>query len=587
MSALQQYREQLAAAGLELDGGGYRCPIDHPETRKLSIRAIAGGLMIECEAGCLPHEISAALEAKLAPPAPDPEPAKDGPGDLVFPEEWAALGDVDLDEEQTAQLIKLLARGKSTPATVAIELADKAGVVLFHDEAGSCYGTFEIDGRTETHPISSVPFKNWIRRLYYQDRETALTSTSVTDALGTLNARATFDVADPVEVHLRVARDLNRIVIDLGDPQWRAVSVTRKRWEVLDHHPVRFRRSSSMAPLPEPKRGGKIEALHGYLNLADDNQYRLVVAWLVAALRPGAPFPVLSLTGTAGSAKSSSAKMLRSLVDPSRSPLRGASRDPVDLMVYAVSSWVCAYDNMSEIPQSMSDALCRLSTGGGIGKRMLYSDGEEFILDAMRPVLITSIASAVTRGDLVSRAIMLDLPRIPEQRRRKEEELMLDFEGARPALFGALLDTLAGVLDVIDDLDLEHLPRMADFATVGVAVERVLGWEAGSFMTSYLENIRAGDALAVEHSPVGAAILKVAQGGGFTGKVQELLDKISVDNPDQTVRAREWPKSSQKLAAELKRITPNLLELGVIVEHAETVIHGYRGITIRASEASE
>jgi putative DNA primase/helicase len=586
VSARAQYEEQLQLAGCEHPDGGYRCPSSrHRKPIRLSIHETPVGVMLKCAGNCEADEITGALQAKLDEFAFVEEvdgDDQDAPSDFTFPEEWSALEDLDLDDEQTKQLLKFFASGKSSPATVAVELAEKAHVVLFHDEGGNCYGTFELDGHAETHPITSRSFRGWLGRLYYADRKTALPAAAVADAIALLSAKATYDVADPVEVHLRVARDLNRIVVDLGDPQWRAVSVTRKGWEILDRHPVRFRRSSSMAALPEPRRGGKLEAIGGYLNLADDDQYRLVVAWLVAALRPGAPFPVLSLTGTAGSAKSSAAKMLRSLVDPNRSPLRAPRRDDVDLMVYAVSSWVCAYDNMSEIPQSMSDALCRLSTGGGLGKRMLYSDGDEFILEAMRPVILTSIASAVTRGDLVSRAIMLDLRRIPEHRRRKEEELMADFEGARPALFGALLDTLVGVLDVIDDLDLEHLPRMADFATVGVAVERVLGWEAGSFMASYSANIRGGDALTVEHSPVGAAIQKVAEAGGFTGRMQELLDKITVDNPDQMVRAGEWPKTTQKLAAELKRITPNLLELGVDVEHAETLIDGYRVITIRA-----
>ena len=68
------------------------------------------------------------------------------------------------------------------------------------------------------------------------------------------------------------------------------------------------------------------------------------------------------------------------------------------------------------------------------------------------------------------------------------------------------------------------------------AVEQVLGWPAGSFLAAYLTNVSAGDVIAVEHSPIGAAIQAVAVDGGFEGKVGDLLGTDGpVEGDDQVL----------------------------------------------------
>ena len=59
----------------------------------------------------------------------------------------------------------------------------------------------------------------------------------------------------------------------------------------------------------------------------------LAVAWLLAAFRDKGPYPVLVLTGEQGSAKSTCARMLRALVDPSEAPLRSVPRYEHDLFI--------------------------------------------------------------------------------------------------------------------------------------------------------------------------------------------------------------------------------------------------------------
>ena len=68
------------------------------------------------------------------------------------------------------------------------------------------------------------------------------------------------------------------------------------------------------------------------MNVTDEG-FRLVVAWLTAALRPVGPYPILSLHGEQGSAKSTLARILRLLVDPQACPLLVEPASTRDLMV--------------------------------------------------------------------------------------------------------------------------------------------------------------------------------------------------------------------------------------------------------------
>src|SRR5579872_5121171 len=177
---------------------------------------------------------------------------------------------------------------------------------------------------------------------------------------------------------------------------------------------------------PHPGSGGKLDALRPFVNTPTDADWVLLASWLVAALSARGPYPVLVLHGEQGSAKSTTARVLRALVDPSTVPLRSEPKEARDLMIAAKHGWMLAYDNLSHLVPWLSDAICRLSTGGGFGTRQLYTDEDEILFDAMRPVIIDGIEELATRGDLLDRSIILRLPPIPDNRRRPEADFWQD-----------------------------------------------------------------------------------------------------------------------------------------------------------------
>jgi len=185
-----------------------------------------------------------------------------------------------------------------------------------------------------------------------------------------------------------------------------------------------------------------------------------MLSWIIAAMRPSGPYPILEIKGSQGSAKSTCQKILRALIDPSDSPLRTQPRDERDLMISAKHSHLLGFDNLSSISDWLSDGLCRLATGGGLATRQLYTDDTQMIFYASRPVFLNGISDLVTRGDLLDRTVCLRLPPIPKEARRPEKELWTKFMAARPRILGALLDTVSSALRNVDSVRLPNLPRM-------------------------------------------------------------------------------------------------------------------------------
>jgi hypothetical protein len=77
---------------------------------------------------------------------------------------------------------------------------------------------------------------------------------------------------------------------------------------------------------------------------------------------------------------------------------------------------VLAFDNLSALPPWLSDTLCRLASGGSFAVRRLYTDQDEVLFDAARPVILNGIEEDVTRPDLADRALFLTLPSISDAR---------------------------------------------------------------------------------------------------------------------------------------------------------------------------
>jgi hypothetical protein len=326
-----------------------------------------------------------------------------------------------------------------------------------------------------------------------------------------------------------------------------------------------------------------VDELAAFVNVKSADQLALIKAWLVAALRPEGPYPLMAFVGEHGTAKSTTEELCRALVDPNIAMLRAEPSDPRDVMIAASNGWIIALDNLSDLEPWLSDCLCRLATGGGFSTRELYSDGDETIFVAQRPAMLNGIDAVISRPDLLDRAIIIDLPRIPDNQRRRRGEFWSAFEAARPRILGALLTAVSTALRRAPDVRLESLPRMADFAAWAHAAEPALGLQPGGFLAAYGGNRAAAHDLALEASPVAVPVRVLVDAGDWSGTAAELLEALMKITDEVTKKSKGWPATPRALGTALRRIAPNLRAVGIPVEFSDQreLGPGRRQITIQ------
>lgn len=472
-----------------------------------------------------------------------------------------------------------------TESNLLIQLAS-TNVELFHTPQGDGHAMVPINNHRVAVPIRTKEFRQWLRRSFYQKHGTPPKAQALREALDVLEAQAQFDCPEQ-PVFIRVAGVDDKIIyLDLANAEGGFVEITSTGWRVVDKPPVRFRRAPGMVALPQPVSGGSIEAFRPFVNVPDESEWRLLVAWLVAALRPVGPYPILILEGEQGSAKSTTARLLRALVDPSTSPLKTLQRDTRDLMIRANNSWVLAFDNLSDVPAAVSDALCRLATGGGFSTRKLYTDADEQLFDAQRPIIMNGI-SIMTRQDLADRALFLSLPPIRDGNRRDERRFWRDFEALRPRILGALCDAVSAALHNLPYMNLPEVPRMADFALWVSAAEEGLQWSAGTFLEAYQMNRQEAIVADLDVDPVAVAVRELLKERmSWCGTATELLPDLERYAPVRSLRSRDWPTSPRAFAGRLRRVAPALRAVGMEVNFGRKGHGGRRLIEMWLVEPS-
>jgi hypothetical protein len=468
-------------------------------------------------------------------------------------------------------------------------IALAADAELFHSPEGISYAGIAVDGHRETHSINSknttAGFAGWLRHRFFKETGGAPNSESLRTALSTLEAQARY-AGSSHDVYLRVAPIKDKIYLDLADEKWRVIEIDAQGWRLIDDPPARFLRRHGMLPLPVPVRATNngrfndaLEKLNSYVNVANESDFCLLVSYLAAGLRGRGPYPVLALLGEAGAAKSTLLELLKSLIDPNKAPLRTPPRDARDMFVAASNGYVIAYDNLSDLKDWLSDMLCRLSTGGGFGTRALFTDDEEMLFDAMRPVALTAVDNVILRGDLTDRSLFLTLQPIPDTKRRRKAELWAAFEHDRPFILGALLDLVAAGLRELPNTRLAELPRMADFAEWGEACTRDT-WGDGYFMRAYNSNRRGATAAVVDEDLIASALATFMQHRkDWTGETKELLAELNDAADEPTKNNKYWPKAPNALSRRINRLAGMLRQVGIVITaktDSKTKRHGWR-----------
>ena len=250
-----------------------------------------------------------------------------------------------------------------SPSVELIKLSEESSK-LFLDDDGVVWGSFQRRDHIENWPLRSRDYQLWWGDKYYKKMGQPPAAYSVTEATGILDNEARTEGV-PHPVFTRIGSVGEKVYLDLCDEQWRAVEIDADGWHIVKQEGVKFRRPGGMRALPEPVRGGSIDELRPFLNLKDEDDFTLLVGWLILSLNPRGPYPSMWLLGEQGSSKSVMSRICRALIDPNSAPLRTRPANERDLAISAQNSWMQVLDNVSTTPQWLSEALWRYYRSSG------------------------------------------------------------------------------------------------------------------------------------------------------------------------------------------------------------------------------
>ena len=114
-----------------------------------------------------------------------------------------------------------------------LDFAYVAAEDLFRDQDGTAFADILVDGHRETWPVRSSTFRHWLLRRYY--REEGRRPRGEFPGRRDGHSRSPGDVlSHERQVHVRAAAvGDDRVFVDMGDPEWRAIEITPEGWRIV------------------------------------------------------------------------------------------------------------------------------------------------------------------------------------------------------------------------------------------------------------------------------------------------------------------------------------------------------------------
>ncbi|ALI34767.1 hypothetical protein NMY3_00555 [Candidatus Nitrosocosmicus oleophilus] len=453
-------------------------------------------------------------------------------------------------------------------------------ISIFYDQLNKLHIMIKINDHIECIPIESKRFKLLLRKEFFEINNTSIPDEKLERLISLIVAQKLFDEnTEHTELQLRVANKDDVFYYDLTNPFWEIIKITSEGWEIIKNNETpmfkRYERNSipQIYPLEDKDNEKYFREFLTLFNLRNEKDFLLFSVYLVSAFIPDIQKPILIISGNGGGAKTTTFTLLKNIIDPSSIDLLSFSPYKEDLIQSLEHHYVNYFDNVSYISAPVSDILCRAVTGSGNSKRELYTTDEDFIYKYKRTIGINGINIVTTRQDLLDRSLTLKVDRIPENKRRKEQEIKEQFERMRPYVLGYIFDVLVKFQKYLKEHPkeklLKELPRMADFAEYGEIVSRCLGYKDYEFINAYRENIDLQNEELIELHPVAEAVILLMEEKSSWMKTPSLLNKELADIICQVdtaiLKSKYWPKATNQLTRQLNELAPILLKKNIEV----------------------
>ena len=454
---------------------------------------------------------------------------------------------------------------KETQAEILINIAST--MELFKTPTGECYATTDAEQCSRTFKIKSNDFKLWLTKEFYDLKGRPPAADSIAQALGVLESKALFE-GEEKRLYLRVAKFNDSIFFDLANKKGQIIEIAHEGYRLANNPPNIFRRTANMSEQVKPtgnSEGIKLLCKH-IRNKTRDDLILMLVA-VIASFIPDIAHPVVIISGEKGAAKTTTMRMLRKVIDPAGRDLVGMPKAERDLAIILSNNYMPSFDNIDSISANQSDVLCMVSTGGGISQRKLYTDSDEVFLEFKHCVFMNGINVGAKRPDLLDRSIIIELDRIAEEEREEELALWETFSDDLPVIMGGIFSILSKAMRIHPTINLDRLPRMADFARWGYSIaEAMEGYDGEDFLRAYYKNIDYSNECTINEDPTAATIVVFMRNqSSWQGYISNLYRKLQEVAASECIdiKAYRWPKAAHILTRRLKEVRSNLEKVGI------------------------
>lgn len=482
-------------------------------------------------------------------------------------EKGHSMDELENIEEHIPNKSARTSEDKQNQSEVLLDIIKDENLDFFLNDNNDPYVALFNNGHREILSVDSKEFSQWIEYLYYKNTNRTIRADSLSQVINILSFKARVIGGQKTKLYNRVAKEGNDFWYDMTDDNYSAIKISAGKWSYETLPPILFCRYRHQEPQVIPKQGGDIKKIFEYINLTG---YRtLFLCWLVSCFVPDIPHPMPILYGEKGAAKSTACELLKRLIDPSVMNSLNLSKNERSLVVALQVHYYLPFDNVSVINSEVSDLLCRAITGGAVQHHKLYTNGEDYIFKFKRCLTINGINNVANRSDLLDRSIMLELERVPENKRREQQDVYDSFENDRPYLLGAIFDVLSKAIQIYPTVKLNSLPRMADFCRWGYAIGQAIGGYGDEFLNEYFSNQSIQNKEAVDSDVVAFLIVEFMRGREqWCGRVSGLLKAICEEAPNHGINPKNKgiPQYPNKLSQRIKGVKSNLEGVGITYE---------------------
>lgn len=460
---------------------------------------------------------------------------------------------------------------------------------FYHDRAEKPYVCVTKDGTTQYMEVYGSDYKKYVRYMYYTRYQKAVPKDALQRVLDTLAVKAQIE-GEEITPAYRCAYHEGKIFYYLADREQTVICIDENGYRVIAESPVPFIKKQNMSEQVLPKKAKdtlkKMGMKYWQFATADDR----ILHWILLISRfiAEGSQPLIYYFGDRGSAKSTSMKLDKMIIDPSEIDVKALPKNISDVVAAVSNQYMVCFDNVSRISEELSDIFCIVATHGYYSKKKLYSNNEEYAIKLNARVSFSGITNLSSKPDLIDRMVCLKLNRIDSSKRRTEEEILKEFQTDLPYILDRIFRILSKAIPIYRELKLERLPRMADFAKWGYAIAEALGYGGDRFMKIYeknqnelLENMVSEDAV------ITVLIEMLKKRHYFKGKVTELLSTLTTMAEDMNLDIRVgWARDASALSRRLYESQSVLSMFGVSIHRGKANGERYIELSMKDGDNS-